>query len=70
MSEHLPVHCTKLTFLVRSQNCGGEKKILAASRACPSVRTKQLGYYWTDIHKIQYLKGFLLENLPNKSKFH
>jgi len=43
-------HVTSHTFQVLLQNC--EKRLLDSS--CPSVRTEQLGYQWTDFHEIWY----------------
>jgi hypothetical protein len=69
MSEELPPWSTfsvhkstkvcwsvlKPTFLARSQNCESEYQL---HHVCPCVRTGQLGFHWTDFHKLLYLKIF------------
>jgi hypothetical protein len=46
--EVLPVKQSRVYNLALSQNC--EKRLLASS--CPSVRMKQLGSHWMDVHEI------------------
>ena len=44
-------------YIIEAGSQHGEKGPLASS--CVSVRTEQLGFHWTDLHKILYLRIFL-----------
>ena len=66
--DYSPGQCinyVSVSHYLRSQNC--EKRILAAScpSVCPSVRTEELGYHWSDFLEIWYLSIFrkLLEKI-------